>query len=198
MNDVDPVNLETLLGWRGRTVSGRDGGKLGKLGALYLDAATERPAFAGLHTGLFGRNESIVPLAELVERDGELELPFDAATVEGSPNIDPDAVLTPEEEDALHHHYGTSPGTSTPVARDEGEMIRSEEEVQARAGRMAPAERVRLRKVLVTDHVEQTVPVRKEVIQLETEPVPEGTIESVQDVGEDERDDAVPPPHDAR
>jgi hypothetical protein len=203
MTDVDPVDLETLLSWRGRPVKGADGETLGKLGALYLDGASERPAFAGLHTGLFGRNESIVPLAELYERDGELVLPFDEATVKGSPNIDPDAVLTAEEEDALHQYYGTSPGTSRPVPSVEGEMIRSEEEVQTRTGSMAPTERVRLRKVLVTENVEQTVPVRREVVQLETEPVPEGTIESVQDVDEvpetDLRDAAAEsPPRDGR
>jgi hypothetical protein len=82
-------------------------------------------------------------------------------------------------------------------------MIRSEEEVQTRTGSMAPTERVRLRKVLVTENVEQTVPVRREVVQLETEPVPEGTIESVQDVDEvpetDLRDAAAEsPPRDGR
>jgi hypothetical protein len=47
---------------------------------------------------------------------------------------------------------------------------------------MAPTERVRLRKVLVTEDVEQTVPLRREIIQLETDPAPEGAIESVEDI----------------
>ena len=49
------------------------------------------------------------------------------------------------------------------------------------------AERVRLKKVLVHDEVEKTVPVRKEVIKLETEPPPEGRIESVEDAEDDSR-----------
>jgi hypothetical protein len=202
---MEHVDLETLLSWRGRTVRGGDGEKLGKLGALYLDGANERPAFAGLHTGLFGRKESIVPLGELVERDGELVLPFDTATVEGALNIDPDAVLSPEEEGALHQYYGTAEGTSAPVPATEGEMIRSEEEVTSRTGPMEPAERVRLRKVLVTEDVEQTVPVRREVVQLETEPPPAGRIESSEVVDEvpdadlREVDDAsAPAPRDGR
>ena len=59
-------------------------------------------------------------------------------------------------------------------------MIRSEEEVSV--GKVAkPAERVRLKKVIVEDEVTRTVPVRKEKIRLETDPPPEGRIESVED-----------------
>ncbi len=44
---------------------------------------------------------------------------------------------------------------------------------------------MRLRKVVVHDEVEHTVPVRKEVIRLETDPPPEGEITSVEDLPED-------------
>ena len=43
---------------------------------------------------------------------------------------------------------------------------------------------MRLKKVLVHDEVKQTVPVRKEVIRLETDPPPDG-VESVEDVGDE-------------
>ena len=69
----------------------------------------------------------------------------------------------------------------------EGEMIRSEEELRTGTTEMRPTERVRLKKVLVTDEVKRTVPVRREEIRLETDPPQEGTVESVQDVPEDER-----------
>ena len=62
-------------------------------------------------------------------------------------------------------------------------MIRSEEEVSVgKTGQ--PSERVRLKKVIVEDEVTETVPVRKEKIQLETDPPPEGRIESVEDLDE--------------
>ena len=61
-------------------------------------------------------------------------------------------------------------------------MVRSEEEVELTTRVKPRAERVRLRKVVVEDEVTQTVPVRKEVVQVETDPPPEGTIESVEDV----------------
>jgi stress response protein YsnF len=60
-------------------------------------------------------------------------------------------------------------------------MIRSEEEVSVRKT-AKPAERVRLKKVIVEDEVTETVPVRKEKIQLETDPPPDGRIESVEEL----------------
>ena len=176
-------SLEVLLSWRGRTVYDRAGEKLGKIGDLYLDDATDVPTYAGVRTGLLGRHESIVPLAGAEERDEDVHLPFDAELVRGAPSLDPDAALDPEEAHALEAHYGRQAdrihGTEA-----ENTMLRSEEELQVDRTEMRPAERVRLRKVLVTEHVETTVPRRREVIQLETEPPPEGTIESVEDVGD--------------
>ncbi len=60
-------------------------------------------------------------------------------------------------------------------------MIRSEETATIHQGPMEPAERVRLRKVLVTENVEKVVPLRREIIQVETDPPPEGVIESTED-----------------
>ena len=162
-------DLDTLLGWRGRTVRDRDGEKLGSLGDLYLDDATDRPAYAGVRTGLLGRHESIIPLEGIVERDGDLLIPHAADRVRSAPSVDPDEALGEEDGDKLRAHYGI-------------EMIRSEEEVVTSTTEMRPTERVRLRKVLVTEHVKKTVPVRREEIRLETDPPPEGRIERVEDV----------------
>lgn len=182
------LDVDTVLGWRGRTVRDADGEKVGKLGDLYLDE-TDRPAYAGVRTGMFGGHESIVPLHGMTERDGDLVIPHSAERVHGAPEVDPQDALSPEEEQALAAYYRGGPA---PVATDrpdagptsgrpgapEAEMIRSEEEVHVSVSEPVPAERVRLKKVLVTELVEQTVPVRKEVIQLETEPPPAGRIES--------------------
>lgn len=93
-----------------------------------------------------------------------------------APDIDPAVELTEEQERALHAHYGREW-----AGDDDDAMIRSEEEVTV--GTTAkPTERVRLKKVIVEDEVTETVPVRKEKIRLETDPPPEGRIESVEDV----------------
>jgi stress response protein YsnF len=167
-------DLDTYLSWRGRTVVDRKGERIGKLGELYLDEATDRPAYAGVRTGLVKRHESIVPLARMAERDGDLVVPYDAELVRDAPSIDPDVALDDAEQERLARHYATAgPGA---------EMVRSEEEVVTGTTPMQPTERVRLRKVLVTEDVTTTVPVRREEIRLETDPPPEGDIQSVEDV----------------
>jgi hypothetical protein len=191
-------DLTTLLDWRGRTVLDRKGETIGKLGDLYLDEATDQAAYAGVRTGLFGRHESIVPLARVVERDGDLVVPYDSELVRDAPKIDPDASLGDAEQERLARHYGSEPGTSEPprgeapaggeapadgrTSETAAEMTRSEEEVVTGTTAMRPAERVRLRKVLVTDQVTRRVPVRREEIRLETDPPPAGDVERVDDV----------------
>jgi hypothetical protein len=229
-------DLETILGWRGRTVRDRKDEEIGKIGDLYLDEATERPAYAGVRTGLFGRHESILPLDGLVERDGDLIAPYDAELVRDAPAVDPDEALDESEQERLARHYRAAGGAAgggagamgrdvetdadgddgaiaagrdrdvdrdvdvdrdrdsdrdrdrdRDVARgdDDGAMIRSEEEVVTGTTEMRPSERVRLRKVLVTDEVTRTVPVRREEIRLETDPPPKGDVERVEDVPRD-------------
>jgi hypothetical protein len=172
---VPEFDLETALGWRGRTLLDYRREKVGTIGELYIDASCDRLAYAGVRTGLLGRREAIVPLQGIVERDGELVAPHDADLIFDAPAIAPDEALDELEARRLRHHYGAA-ATSTPAERlhGDGEMIRSEEEVVTGTTPMRPAERVRLRKVLVTDYVKKTMPIRREEIRLETEPPPEG------------------------
>jgi sporulation protein YlmC with PRC-barrel domain len=179
-------DVDTALGWRGRKVVDQAGEELGKVTELYLDGETQRPAWAGVKRGLLRGHETIVPLAGAEEVDGTVRVAYDRTVVEAAPDVDPDLELTENEERVLHEHYGREwappSGTETDTA-----MTRSEEEVEFGTQVRRHAERVRLRKVLVEDEVTKTVPVRREVIQLETEPPPEGEIESVEDVDDDKR-----------
>ncbi len=168
-------DVDTVLAWRGRTVRDADGEKIGSFGDVLLDRETDLPAWAGVRTGLFGRHESYVPLEGATEVDGDVRVPYTAEQVGNAPHIDPDVTLSAEDEQRMYDHYGRGSGTV---------MTRSEEEVSLGPTESRPVERVRLRKVTVTDQVERTVPVRREVVQLEHEPPPEGRIESVQDAGE--------------
>jgi hypothetical protein len=183
-------DIDTVLGWRGKTVRDRAGDKLGTLGALYLDADTDRPAYGGVHTGLFRRNESVVPLDGAEEIDGDVRVPYAAATVRAAPNVDPDVALDEDEQQRLHEHYETAPAATAlgdgqapadgPAADPEDdqsakpaagpEVVRSEEELRVERGPMRPRERIRLKKYLVTDYVEKTVPVRREEVHVEQEP----------------------------
>src|SRR3954454_4576866 len=98
-------DLDTVLTWRGKTVVDRDGEKGGRLGALYLEEE-ERPAYAGVHTGLFRRRESMVPLAGARELGDEIQVPYALEQIRSAPNVDVDVALSEDEEDRLATHYG--------------------------------------------------------------------------------------------
>src|SRR5213078_561781 len=99
------LDIDTVLGWRGKTVRDRDGEKAGTLGAIYLDEETDQPAYAGVHTGVFRRNESIVPLHHAREVDGDVQVPYALEQIKGAPQVDPDEALDEEQQSRLHEHY---------------------------------------------------------------------------------------------
>lgn len=178
-------DIDTALAWRGRKVRDEDGEELGRLTELYLDGES-RPAWAGVKRGLLGGRETIVPLAGAEEIDGDLRLPHHRRMFDDAPDVDPDVELTEQQEAVLGDHWGR--GWAPPSGEETDEaMTRSEEEVEFGKRTTRKAERVRLKKVVVEDEVTQTVPVRREEIRLETEPPPEGQIESVEDVPDDSR-----------
>jgi PRC-barrel domain/Domain of unknown function (DUF2382) len=177
MPDLD---VDTVLAWRGKTVVDRDGEKAGTLGALYLDD-DDRPAYAGVETGLFRRRESLIPLAGARELGGDIQVPYALEQIRSAPNVDAEEALSEDEQDRLAAHYGEA---SQILAGDDGpetEMVRSEEEVSFGVAPPQPRERVRLRKHVVVENVEKTVPVRREEIRLEHEPPPSGKIVDVED-----------------
>jgi PRC-barrel domain/Domain of unknown function (DUF2382) len=182
-----PPDIDTALAWRGRTVRDQDGNELGTLSELYLDSETSRPAWAGVKRGRLRTTETIVPLDDASEVGDDLQLPYDRARFDEAPDIDPDVELTEEQERVLHEHYGRDWAAPSEADETGASMIRSEEEVTFRTQPARPTERVRLKKVMVEDEVTKTVPVRKEVIRLETDPPPDGQIESVEDVEDDSR-----------
>jgi stress response protein YsnF len=102
--------------------------------------------------------------------------------------------LTPEEEQRLYTHYGTTGGGSDEqaesaeepqredpdteraggaVAADDDAMTRSEEEVRI-GKRTRERGRARLKKYVVTDYVEKKIPVKREEVRLERDPPAEG------------------------
>jgi hypothetical protein len=175
---MQPLDVDTVMDWRGRTVRDAEGEKIGTLGDILLDRDTDLPAWAGVRTGLFGRHESYVPLEGATEADGDVRIPYTAQQVKDAPHVDPDVTLTAQDEQRMFEHYGQGSGAV---------MVRSEEEVSLGEAERRPVERVRLRKVTVKEDVEETIPVRREVVRLEHEPPPEGRIESVEDAGEADR-----------
>src|SRR5690349_802141 len=109
-------DLDTVLAWREKTVVDRDGEKAGTLGALYLDD-NDRPAYAGVRTGLFRRHESMVPLAGARELGGDVQVPYALEQIRSAPRVDAEEALTEDEQDRLAAHYGQA---SQILAGDDG------------------------------------------------------------------------------
>jgi hypothetical protein len=113
------LDIDTVLGWRGKTVRDRDGEKAGTLGAIYLDGETDAPAYAGVLTGLFRRNESVVPLEGAREVDGDVQVPYAQEQIRSAPNVDPDVALSDDEESRLLAHYGGGEPEAATVRTEE-------------------------------------------------------------------------------
>ena len=91
----------------GRTAYDSNGEKVGSVGHIYLDDETGQPEFASVNTGLFGLNESFVPVTDATMQDDRLVLPFTKDQVKDAPNVDVDSGhLDQSEERRLYEHYG--------------------------------------------------------------------------------------------
>jgi uncharacterized protein (TIGR02271 family) len=192
---------QDVLALRGHELTGREGEKLGTIEEIYLDTDTDQAEWALVTTGLFGTKQSFVPIGSASREGDRVSVPFDKATVKDAPAIDPDGRLSEREEQELYRHYGldygTQPGTTgrdadedvrdpDAVGRDtcgpttDDAMTRSEEELRVGTTERE-AGRVRLRKYVVEDEVTQTVPVRREEVRVEREPITDANVGDAMD-----------------
>jgi sporulation protein YlmC with PRC-barrel domain len=95
-----------VMEWRGFEVVDRDGDKVGKLDEIYLDGETGEPEWAVVHTGLFGRKSSFVPIREAMREGDMIRVPYQRDQIKDAPSIDPDGELSQEEERQIYEHYG--------------------------------------------------------------------------------------------
>ncbi|MFF6783849.1 DUF2382 domain-containing protein [Streptomyces sp. NPDC012510] len=172
------------------------GTKIGEAKHVFLDDVTGEPEWVSVKTGLFGTSESFVPIHDASLVKDHLEVPYPKDKVKDAPNVDVDAGghLSEEEEHRLYEHYGidwdtawqqasqrgtggwargeteTATGTTGMEATGDDAMTRSEEQMRVGTERQAVG-RARLRKYVVTEEVQQTVPVRHEEVRVEREPV---------------------------
>jgi uncharacterized protein (TIGR02271 family) len=183
-----------VLEWRGRTAVATDGSKLGTIEEIYLDAQTQRPEWALIQTGMFGGKSSFMPLDGATSDGDDVTAPYTKEQVKDAPQMDPDGELSQREESALYSHYGIAydesrsdsglPEGGASSGRDEqgavghdtsgpttdDAMTRSEEELRVGTAKRESG-RARLVKHVVTEEVTQTVPVRREEVRVEREPI---------------------------
>lgn len=188
--------------WIGHDAVDSSGDKIGSIDAIYIDDQSGQPEWVAIKTGLFGSNLSFVPIQGATRKEDDLCVAFSKDQVKDAPNVDPDGHLEPDEEDELYRHYGRDTGGGQQQAKANGKdaskgknkdtdtdtdetMTRSEEELSV-GTRSREAGKVRLRKYVVTENVTKTVPVQREEVRIEREPLAEG--ESAGKIGDDEQE----------
>lgn len=187
--------------WQGRDLVGSDGEKIGSIKEIYEDVRTGKPEWGLVTSGLFGTRSQLVPLAG-AQPDGEnVRITATKDEVKNAPSIEGEGQLSEDDERRLFEHYNvpytdegsvtaegapnggaaggrTGHDTSGPTTDDA--MTRSEEELHV--GKAAHERgRARLRKYIVTEDVQTTVPVQREEVRVEREPVTDANIEQAMD-----------------
>jgi hypothetical protein len=149
----------------GAPVQGPEGEKIGTVAQVFVDHVNAKPSWVTIHTGLFGRQESFIPL-EQATFDGEmLRVGFEKSVIRDAPRVDADGALSPADETALFEYYGM-----TGTAPSEGPNAAEPDATEPDAGRVAPeSDALRLRKYVVTDVETIAVPVRHEEVRVEPE-----------------------------
>lgn len=206
---MSTLQKDQLLQQRGEDLYDSNGDKIGKIEEIYLDTDSGEPEWALVHTGMFGTKSTFVPLRDAFDDGGAVSVPYDKSQVKDAPTIDADGELSRDEEDELYRHYGIDGGgttdrtgtadrdvdagmadeargttgrdTSGPATDDA--MTRSEEELRVGTAKRE-AGRARLRKYVVEDEVTKTVPVQREEVRVEREPITDANRDAAMAGGE--------------
>jgi len=209
-------SLDTVRDWHGRTMVDPAGDKIGKISDIYLDDDTGQPEWALVNTGLFGAKATFVPLAQAQATGDSVQVPYEKAQVKDAPGMQADGQLSQDDEAELYRHYGLAAATAghdidprdrdgdrvdddaqdTAVGHDtsgpttDDAMTRSEEELRV-GTETRERGRVRLRKYVTTGQVTTTVPVQREEVRLEREPITDANIDAATsgpDISEEEHE----------
>jgi len=186
----------------GADVYDTDGDKVGTVGQVHLDGGSDEPQWVTVMTGLFGLKETFVPLQGASFSGDRVTVAFGKEQIKGAPRIDADGSLSATEEEGLYTYYGlSSHGDSSYSERGEGynagggyqtstddrgrdvahtghpddAMTRSEERLVT-GTRTEETGRARLRKYVVTEQQQVTVPVSHEEVRLEREPITDANV----------------------
>ncbi len=178
---------------KGKEIITSDDERMGKIADLYVDDDSGQPKWGLVRSGFLGTRQSFFPL-EGIETEGDtVRVPYTKTQILDAPGVDPDGYLSEDEEQKLYSHYSMSEqyaaagqnehgtvghDTSGPTTDDA--MTRSEEQLRINKTQQETS-RARLRKYVVTENVNMTVPVQKEVARLEREPITEANMPKTMD-----------------
>ena len=200
----------TMLGQlAGKHVKGPDGENIGKISDVYESTDGGGGTFATVNTGLFGSGASFFPLDAAELRGDDVVVPYSKSFIKDAPRVENDEELTAPEEQRLFEYYSQAGGMSTgaatttattgtvdvdrdrdnvhgTVGRDtsgpttDNAMTRSEEQLRVGTERVE-AGRARLRKYITTETETRTVPVSRETVHVEREPITDANMPNAMD-----------------
>jgi uncharacterized protein (TIGR02271 family) len=205
------IGTDTIDRVIGQDVFDEAGEKIGSAAEIYLDDESGQPEWVTVKTGLFGTKESFVPIRDADLTNDGLRIPVTKAQVKDAPKIDTDGHLSPTEEAELYRYYGMTEGTTgmatNQMAGTDTQMAGTDTDMTDAAGtvghdtsgpttdnamtlseerlnvgtRREEVGRARLRKYVVTENVTQTVPVTREEVRIEREPITDGNVGNAMD-----------------
>lgn len=204
---IDSKNINSVFDAK---VVDRDKAKIGTVKQVYVDDDNGQPLFVSVATGLFGMSESFVPLEDAAFDGDELRVRFGKDKVKDAPRIDAGDELSDPQQDQIWDYYfgqrrytagrqdqhrndqaaGVDQGTRRGDSHSDEAMTRSEERLHV-GKETVPTGRARLRKHVVTEQQNVTVPVQHEEVRLEREPISDANIDeamSGRDLTDDEHD----------
>lgn len=167
------LNVGRIHEWRGQEVRDRDDEKLGKLDEVYYDARTGEPAFISVKSGLLGRRNNLVALADATVGREYVRVAHAAAEVSDVETDEVDGRLNPDALRAAAQAYGV---TVNPDGEYESATLLS--------GRRAQAAEVSKR----ADELEQMAARRAQEAEVSRGRAHDAA--QARDVAEEERDDA--------
>jgi uncharacterized protein (TIGR02271 family) len=204
--------IETAQAWQGRTMVDPAGDKLGTIDAIYLDDETGQPEWATVTSGLFSAKSAFVPLAQAQDTGDSVRVPYDKQQVKNAPVMQADGSLSQDDEAQLYRHYGLDysehrsdsglPAGTADDTRDDtvgrdvsgpttdDAMTRSEEELRV-GTQTRERGRARLRKYVTTEQQTVTVPVQREEVRVEREPITDANLDAATsgpDISEEEHE----------
>ncbi len=179
----------------GCEVTDSNGNKIGKVDSVWVDDATNALEFIGVKIGMLMGKTHVIPVTQGQTDGGAISVPYAESQIKDAPSFSGDDELSPADEDGIYSYYGVDRSTGqSPSGLPSGEqtgtttgdyqttdtttrdydtsgtgergMKLSEEQLQV-GKRQVESGRVRLRKVVRTEHQEVPVELRRENVQVE-------------------------------
>jgi uncharacterized protein (TIGR02271 family) len=99
------ITTENINDITGAKLIDSDGDNVGTIGQVYVNEENGQPLFATVKTGLFGSNESFVPLRDANFQDGAVHVSYDKAKIKDAPHIADDGQLEADEQQRIFDYY---------------------------------------------------------------------------------------------